>query len=92
MLKEILFTSRLFANGMREFGYNKIWLYFVLLFGSSVHERQLQLGPPIRTATPYGARLTWKLPGATVLVVHLKDRQQIRHKKRWSQVRIIVNS
>ncbi|XP_061192087.1 chitin synthase chs-2-like [Saccostrea echinata] len=53
---------------------------------SSVHERQLQLGPPMRTATPYGARLTWLLPGATKLVVHLKDRQRVRHKKRWSQV------
>ncbi|XP_062590686.1 chitin synthase chs-2-like [Saccostrea cucullata] len=53
---------------------------------SSVHERQLQLGPPMRTATPYGARLTWLLPGATKLVVHLKDRHRVRHKKRWSQV------
>ncbi|KAK3096905.1 hypothetical protein FSP39_004615 [Pinctada imbricata] len=53
---------------------------------SSVHERQMQLGPPIRTPTPYGGRLTWKLPGGTRLLVHLKDKHKIRHKKRWSQV------
>ncbi|ESO87527.1 hypothetical protein LOTGIDRAFT_127517 [Lottia gigantea] len=53
---------------------------------SSVHERQISLGPPKRTPTPYGGRFTWDLPGATSLVVHLKDKHKIRHKKRWSQV------
>ncbi|XP_063421976.1 chitin synthase chs-2-like [Mytilus trossulus] len=36
--------------------------------------------------TPYGARITWKLPGGNDLVAHLKDKDKIRHKKRWSQV------
>ncbi|XP_052282932.1 chitin synthase chs-2-like [Dreissena polymorpha] len=53
---------------------------------SSVHERQMALGPPSRTPTPYGGRLTWKLPGGTRLIAHLKDKHKIRHKKRWSQV------
>ncbi|XP_045215162.2 chitin synthase chs-2-like [Mercenaria mercenaria] len=53
---------------------------------SSVHERQMSLGPPTRTPTPYGGRLTWKLPGGTRLITHLKDKHKIRHKKRWSQV------
>ncbi|WAR00430.1 CHS2-like protein [Mya arenaria] len=53
---------------------------------SSVHERQMTLGPPTRTPTPYGGRLTWKLPGGTKLIAHLKDKHKIRHKKRWSQV------
>ncbi|XP_060582419.1 LOW QUALITY PROTEIN: chitin synthase chs-2-like [Ruditapes philippinarum] len=53
---------------------------------SSVHERQMSLGPPIRTPTPYGGRLTWRLPGGTRLIAHLKDKHKIRHKKRWSQV------
>ncbi|XP_071105031.1 chitin synthase chs-2-like [Haliotis cracherodii] len=53
---------------------------------SSVHERQITLGPPIRTPTPYGGRLTWNLPGGTQLTVHMKDKAKIRHKKRWSQV------
>ncbi|KAL4227222.1 hypothetical protein ACF0H5_012667 [Mactra antiquata] len=53
---------------------------------SSVHERQMFLGPPIRTPTPYGGRLTWRLPGGTKVIIHLKDKHKIRHKKRWSQV------
>lgn len=44
--------------------------------------------PPIKTPTPYGGRLSWKLPGGTNVVVHLKDKLKIRHKKRWSQVRL----
>lgn len=36
--------------------------------------------------TPYGGRLEWELPGENKLIVHLKDKDKIRHKKRWSQV------
>uniref|UniRef100_A0A914YVZ9 chitin synthase n=1 Tax=Panagrolaimus superbus TaxID=310955 RepID=A0A914YVZ9_9BILA len=36
--------------------------------------------------TSYGGRLVVKLPAGTLLFVHLKDKQLIRHKKRWSQV------
>ncbi len=36
--------------------------------------------------TPYGGELIYKLPGGSVLTVHLKDKTKIRHKKRWSQV------
>ncbi|CAI4227873.1 unnamed protein product [Auanema sp. JU1783] len=36
--------------------------------------------------TPYGGRVVIKLPAGTLLFVHLKDKTQIRHKKRWSQV------
>ncbi|XP_076465330.1 chitin synthase chs-2-like [Babylonia areolata] len=53
---------------------------------SAVHERPTSLGDPVRTPTPYGGRLTWILPGGTPLVVHMKDKNKIRHKKRWSQV------
>ena len=41
---------------------------------------------PIRYATPYGGRLIWKLPGNTKIICHLKDKNKIRHKKRWSQI------
>lgn len=44
------------------------------------------LEPPKKYVTPYGGRLEWKLPGENKLVVHLKDKDKIRHKKRWSQV------
>lgn len=36
--------------------------------------------------TPYGGRLIWTLPGRTKMIAHLKDKNKIRHKKRWSQV------
>lgn len=42
--------------------------------------------PPTKCPTPYGGRLVWTLPGKTKLIVHLKDKNKIRHRKRWSQV------
>ncbi|XP_051580950.1 chitin synthase chs-1-like [Myxocyprinus asiaticus] len=36
--------------------------------------------------TPYGGRLEYTLPKGNVLLVHLKDKALIRHKKRWSQI------
>ncbi|XP_076622965.1 chitin synthase chs-2 [Colletes latitarsis] len=44
------------------------------------------LSPPIKCPTPYGGQLVWTLPGKTRLIVHLKDKNKIRHRKRWSQV------
>ncbi|KAI3384530.1 hypothetical protein SNEBB_003598 [Seison nebaliae] len=52
----------------------------------SVHECQMNLPSPIISPTPYGGRLTWTLPGGNILIAHIKDKQKIRHKKRWSQV------
>lgn len=42
--------------------------------------------PPIKYPAPYGGRFEWTLPGKTRLIVHLKDKNKIRHRKRWSQV------
>ncbi|OCT77988.1 chitin synthase chs-2 [Xenopus laevis] len=36
--------------------------------------------------TPYGGRICYTLPHGNLLYVHLKDKQRIRHKKRWSQI------
>ncbi|KAB5518437.1 hypothetical protein PHYPO_G00165890 [Pangasianodon hypophthalmus] len=36
--------------------------------------------------TPYGCRLQYTLPHGNTLFVHFKDKHQIRHKKRWSQI------
>ncbi|XP_062865259.1 chitin synthase chs-2-like [Trichomycterus rosablanca] len=36
--------------------------------------------------TPYGCRLQYNLPHGNTLLVHYKDKHQIRHKKRWSQI------
>lgn len=46
--------------------------------------------PPIKCPTPYGGQLIWKLPGKTNLTVHLKDKNKIRHRKRWSQVYFLI--
>ena len=46
------------------------------------------MDPPTKVITPYGGRLVWVLPGGNSLVVHLKDKQKIRHRKRWSQVNL----
>lgn len=54
-------------------------------YRSSVHAAAISLEDPTRMVTPYGGRLTWTLPGGTKLIVHLKDKNKIRHKKRWSQ-------
>ncbi|XP_014680917.1 PREDICTED: uncharacterized protein LOC106820845 isoform X2 [Priapulus caudatus] len=53
---------------------------------SAVHRTPMRLRPPKKLPTPYGGRLVWTLPGKNMLTVHLKDKQKIRHKKRWSQV------
>lgn len=42
--------------------------------------------PPVKSATPYGGRLTWKLPGGNLLIVHLKDKKKVIKRKRWSMV------
>ncbi|XP_043284265.1 chitin synthase chs-2-like [Venturia canescens] len=42
--------------------------------------------PPKKYPCPYGGRLEWNLPGKTRMIVHLKDKNKIRHRKRWSQV------
>lgn len=50
----------------------------------------VKIAPADMMPTPYGGRLVYQLPGGTKLVVHLKDKQKIRHRKRWSQVRKLV--
>ncbi|CAB3381251.1 Hypothetical predicted protein [Cloeon dipterum] len=53
---------------------------------SHVHNTHVRLRAPKKVPTPYGGKLIWTLPGKTKLVTHLKDKNKIRHKKRWSQV------
>ncbi|XP_039461264.1 chitin synthase chs-2-like [Oreochromis aureus] len=36
--------------------------------------------------TPYGGRLIVNVPQGNNIVVHFKDKELIRHKKRWSQI------
>ena len=53
---------------------------------SNVHQTQIKIKPPKKYPTPYGGRLEWVLPGSNRLIMHLKDKLKIRHRKRWSQV------
>jgi chitin synthase len=48
--------------------------------------RKMKVQPATKYTTPYGGRLVWNLPGGTKITCHLKDKDKIRHKKRWSQV------
>ncbi|CAH1795257.1 unnamed protein product [Owenia fusiformis] len=52
----------------------------------SVHESSVDIDDPTKIPTPYGGKLIWTLPGGNIIVCHLKDKQRIRHRKRWSQV------
>ena len=55
--------------------------------GSIVHDIEgMKMTPPVKSATPYGGRLTWKLPGGNLLIVHLKDKKKVIKRKRWSMV------
>ncbi|XP_012289241.1 uncharacterized protein LOC105704522 [Orussus abietinus] len=50
---------------------------------TKLHMRAL---PPLKYPAPYGGRLLWVLPGKNKMIAHLKDKNKIRHRKRWSQV------
>lgn len=47
---------------------------------------------PTKITTPYGEQLKWTMPYKTEVTIHLKDKDKIRHKKRWSQVKSINSS
>ncbi|XP_059620606.1 chitin synthase chs-2-like [Phlebotomus argentipes] len=51
-----------------------------------VYKQKMKIYPPTKIVTPYGGRLIWVLPGRTKMVAHLKHKDKIRKKKRWSQV------
>jgi len=51
-----------------------------------VFKVKMKVAPPTKIVCPYGGRLVWTLPGGTKMICHLKDKNKIRHKKRWSQV------
>merc|ERR1712142_5103 len=53
--------------------------------GSYIHQTNIRLRPPKKVPTPYGGRLIYTLPGKTKMIIHMKDKSKIRHKKRWSQ-------
>ena len=61
----------------------------ITIYFSIEHDAEMNVPPPTLIPTPYGGRLVWQLPGGNCLVAHLKDKVLIRHRKRWSQVRLL---
>jgi chitin synthase len=63
-------------------------MYIIYLFFSysAIHHKQIKLAPPVKIPSPYGAQLVFDMPGENMMYVHLKDKNKIRHRKRWSQV------
>ncbi|KAL8582281.1 hypothetical protein ACOMHN_037038 [Nucella lapillus] len=51
----------------------------------SVLKGPIVIPPPVKSPTPYGGLLVWTMPGQTRMFVHLKNKNLIRHRKRWSQ-------
>lgn len=81
------FESRQDSNGIYKVNsYVKQLITSVETAARSVPGISKTIDPPIRTNTPYGGRLEWRLPGENKLIAHLKDKTKIRHRKRWSQV------
>ncbi|ELT92107.1 hypothetical protein CAPTEDRAFT_22210, partial [Capitella teleta] len=55
--------------------------------GLAVHNVRLaSMYVPEKVETPYGGQLKYTFPGGNKMIVHLKDKLKIRHRKRWSQV------
>ncbi|GAB1605132.1 chitin synthase chs-2-like, partial [Argonauta hians] len=89
------FEAHIFVDDAMEFNETRQWMpntfvkqlvSIVDLAACAIHESEISLLSPIRIPTPYGGRLVWYLPGGNLLIVHFKDREMSRHKKRWSQV------
>ncbi|XP_041372213.1 uncharacterized protein LOC121385560 isoform X2 [Gigantopelta aegis] len=66
--------------------YVKMLVSLVAEACSCVHNRPMAVHNPYKVVTPYGAQLVWQMPGENLLYVHIKDKNRIRHRKRWSQV------
>ncbi|XP_050401180.2 chitin synthase chs-2 [Patella vulgata] len=51
----------------------------------SVVKGPIIIAPPVKVPTPYGGRLVFTMPGQTQMIIHIKNKNMIRHRKRWSQ-------
>ncbi|XP_059171416.1 chitin synthase chs-2-like [Physella acuta] len=89
------FEAHIFVDDAMDFNDENEWMPNIFVkqivaivdeAASAIHESEITLLPPVKIPTPYGGRLVWTLPGGNLLIAHIKDKQKIRHKKRWSQV------
>lgn len=74
------------SNGMPINSYVKTLVQSLEDAAHEVFQVKMKIFPPTRIVTPYGGRLEWTLPGRTKMMAHLKHKDKIRKKKRWSQV------
>ncbi|CAL1526679.1 unnamed protein product [Lymnaea stagnalis] len=88
------FEANIFVDDAMDFNDDGEWMPNIFVkqlvaivdeAASSIHESEITLLPPVKIPTPYGGRLVWTLPGGNLLIAHIKDKNKIRHKKRWSQ-------
>jgi len=76
----------IFDNAFEEGLYNE----YVELLIDILHKNGIQICE--RFETPYGELLTWILKdGKTKIKCHLKDREKVKIKKRWSQILYFFN-
>uniref|UniRef100_A0A8P4KF76 chitin synthase n=1 Tax=Dicentrarchus labrax TaxID=13489 RepID=A0A8P4KF76_DICLA len=70
--------------------YQRILSFYVNSIFTNIDEKffkkQQQIPDQKVINTPYGGRLVVIMPHGNNIVVHFKDKELIRHKKRWSQV------
>ena len=64
----------------------KLFMEVMQEAANAIHHKQIKLAPPVKIPSPYGAQLVFDMPGENMMYVHLKDKNKIRHRKRWSQV------
>lgn len=72
-------------HGENETKVNDYVISMIETVNKRIAGMRMRSAPPIKYPTPYGGRLEWTLPGKNKLIVHLKDKNKIRHRKRWSQ-------
>uniref|UniRef100_A0A8D3APK5 chitin synthase n=1 Tax=Scophthalmus maximus TaxID=52904 RepID=A0A8D3APK5_SCOMX len=73
------------AGGSQERHLNEYAKNLVQVF-REVYGRQHHVPEQKIIRTPYGGRLVITMPHGNLINVHFKDKDLIRHKKRWSQV------
>ncbi|XP_071156753.1 chitin synthase chs-2-like [Mytilus edulis] len=64
----------------------KLFMEVMQEAANAIHHKEIKLATPMKIPSPYGAQLVFDLPGENMMYVHLKDKNKIRHRKRWSQV------
>lgn len=85
----ILFDDAMVMNDDEEWVPNdfvKLLMTIMDEAASGVYEKHMKIKPPFKVPTPYGGQLIFTMPGENFLFIHMKDKNKIRHRKRWSQV------